>query len=1031
MSFTFRALLLGLLCLAQIGLASCDDNVSCIFTTGCQGGGGAVGIGAGVDAIVPADGLWIADGRPVITDVYPQGNDVHPDSPLVIVFSESMNAESLEDAFEVVTLGGNLFLPPIQIERQVLLAEGRVLVLFPSGPMRAGGFTLRLRAVDVSAGPFGGASGADAPDPVTDLTGQKLDVVQGTNVGEVFTVTTNPPTAPRVVALWPDDGTTDASQTTSIVAVFDRELDDATVTDASFQVEEAGAAPTLDPVAEALLIDNGAMTDTRVFTWRSASTSGVASPLAVGATIDVELSNPGALMRDTDGTALAFTSHSFTIASFGAPLSGAIQSVPSDAIGRRNLTADGDEDLEIEVALADAQDGDVLDLFLFGTNTAEIDPVVIALRRQITLTGVGAITLGTFGISDVDLTVGNDPDQPRFADGALTIAFRLRRGATLSPLRVLDVDATSAGIQDPLLDTIAPQIDAFDFGTGSTASSASDVRDLVLTGSADSVLRSVEVTASDGGPAVTNGTLPPVVGSRADGAFVAAPVPFGVLATGAATFTAIGYDQAYNASPPVSGSFTQRGAVGPGAFIGGDTLRVEVFDAETLDPLENARVIVHSDAGDGVNYPFTGSGLTAADGMFSQVTVGGAAGTIVTVDLAGYDLFTFHGVSSDFVSVPLRASGGGPTAAVMGDVQAADGAIELILPGLDRRMDDSRRPFGSPRAYTTAACVPNPVFGCAFGPEPVLPGRLGVQSFFAGNFQASEVSFNASLVLQAFCLETPLASIESGMNADTTFTLPFLLIDSSVVVEEKPDELDSFLFRADGVAGIDLGNLDDDLETTGVPRVTVETLVPGIAGTVAVGLGLAFDQGGDMWNVRSARPGAVSPAGFFGVNGTVDTDLFVRCELRDLDGNVSGVRPRLSELPMLPVAGTTFSADVPVLTTPAPGGSTGGRAYDLVFADTLPDASGEEGLYHARMVDSANRGWDLWRVDSTGAGVVRIRAIDVGLVGGNGFADGAVEVRLEAFSWGSLDATEFLWSDVEREHDLFARSEPFTFTQTP
>ena len=51
--------------------------------------------------------------------------------------------------------------------------------------------------------------------------------------------------------------------------------------------------------------------------------------------------------------------------------------------------------------------------------------------------------------------------------------------------------------------------------------------------------------------------------------------------------------------------------------------------------------------------------------------------------------------------------------------------------------------------------------------------------------------------------------------------------------------------------------------------------MPGIAEPVPVGLGLAFDQTGGQWHVRSAQPGAVTVGGFFEQNGTIDPDVDV------------------------------------------------------------------------------------------------------------------------------------------------------------
>ena len=1002
-------------------IASCSGNPTCVFVGGCQGGAGGPGGGVGTPgraALRPEDGLWISNALPDVTAVFPQGAQVHPDSPIVIVFNESMNEATLEEAFEVVSLTGGIFESPIDIQSQVLVGAGRVLLLFPQGPMDEGSYSIRVASEQ--GGPFGGGDEVELP---TDLTGQELVRAAGAKLGSDFVVPAVAPAAPRLLTTFPAAGETAASHTTELLAVFDRPMDASTVTDASFVVLENGAAPALDPVAKPLEI--GPETETRVFRWQSVDMLDVPAPLATDAEIELTLSPAGSSIRDADGGTLPRTDVAFDVAPFSAPVSSGICSQPEDAIGIRNLVPDGNEDLEIQVDLLDAQDGDLLELFLFGTSTDAQNPQLVAQRRQLSLSGAAPILVALYELEDIDLTVNGDPDEARFADGSVAFAFHLRRGALVSPLRMLDVDPVAEGIQDPVLDTTAPRILSLEFSDGTTGFTAWDVSDLVLAGKADGVLRSVEVHAMDGPSSYSTANLAPVLGTRADGAFLSALFGTGVLDSGSATFTAVGYDHAFNASPAITGTFDQVGAVGPVAFVPGDDLLVHVFDAETLRPLSGARVAVHDDLGDGINYPPGDSGTTAVDGTFPATTNALAVGAIVTVDAAGYDLVSFHGVTATSISIPLRRTNA-PTGSVSGAVLATDSLVQLVLPGLDRRMDDTRRPRGVARGYATGACTLAPVFRCPYGPEQILAGRLGAQSFLAGDFQATELSFNADLVLQGFCLDVPLRAIGMGAMDDSSFTLPFLLNDAGVVPEEKPEELDPLVLRGDLALGIDTAALDDDPTTTGAPRISVEANVIGIPGAVQVGMGLAFDQGGDRWNVRSARPGAVTAAGFFGMGGTVDTDLFVRCELRDLDGDVSGVRPRLSDLPGL-VGGEVTAPAVPDLTSPLPGGITGGRAYDLVFQDTLPDSLGFEGLYRAQLTDSAGRRWVLWRVDPAGAGEVRIHVSDIATP----LADGAVTCELSAYAWKSLDTTSFLWTDVEREQNVFAIARSVGFTQTP
>ena len=89
-------------------------------------------------------------------------------------------------------------------------------------------------------------------------------------------------------------------------------------------------------------------------------------------------------------------------------------------------------------------------------------------------------------------------------------------------------------------------------------------------------------------------------------------------------------------------------------MVPGGEITVSVFDPLSLTPISGALVIAHQD--DAGTYNFVDSQVTGPDG--SAELFAGAAGTetIITVDLAGYDLFTFHGVPRDVLHVPLAPS---------------------------------------------------------------------------------------------------------------------------------------------------------------------------------------------------------------------------------------------------------------------------------------------------------------------------------------------------------------------------------------
>ena len=997
-------------------LTGCRQDPTCVFTTGCRGdstGGGPAGT---QPAAFPPPGAWISNLPPVIEDVFPKGASVGADTPIAILFNESMNEASLAGAFELVPFDGLNFLAPVTIANEVLVGDGRLFLLFPESSLPANGYRVRVSTA--------GLSGGSAP-VATDVTGQELDLLPGALLGSVFTVPFNQPTDPAIVTTFPAEGDTAAGAGGEIVVVFDRALDPASVTASSFNVLVAGADPANDPLATA--VDVAGTADTRVYSWRSTDAFGNRFDLTAGANVDVLLSATGSKLTDLDGDPLPDTTVSFTIAPFSAPTALSLLSQPSDAIGLANLTLDGTEDLALQVDLLDAVDGDTLELFLFGVDAIGTSADLIALRRDFPLSGSSPILVRQLDATEVDLTVGGDPTQPRFLDGPIRIGARIRHLNSVSPLRLLDADPALTGAQDAVLDTVPPTVLTLDGSGASLTSPVSDVGDLVLIGQADEPLRALDVTATSGATTLDNGSLAPMPASAADGTFLAAPVPLGVLEDGTATYSAVAYDVALNASAPFTGTFRQRGGVGPGAFVPGDAVTVEVFDAQTLAPLAGANVALHADLGDGVNYPLTVSGTTASDGTFVGTSDAAASEVIVTAERAGYDIVSVHGLTSSRVSLGLRPSGTGAGASVMGSVESDDVLALFLLPSLSGRLDDTRRSPIPARTFATGACTFGTQVACPFGPEPVEIARRGARSYFAGDFGPTEAAYDPVNVLQVFCLELALPPLSLGGVEDTTIELPFLLIDPTVDPTELPEDLAAFSLRTDTVSGLDLANLDDDPDTTGEPRVTVETTVPGLAGALAIGPGLAFDQGGGLSTVRSVRPGAAAAAGFFGGRGAVDTDAFVRCELRDLAGNVAAARPRLSSLASLP-GGVAVPPDVPVPVFPVQGGSSAGRAFDVRFPDTMGDVAGWAGVYRVELTDGAGRAWTLWRRDPSGTGEVRARIVDLSPLGTSGLADGSIALQVSSHAWPGMDPARFLFSDVERKQEATARSAPLQFT---
>jgi len=154
------------------------------------------------------------------------------------------------------------------------------------------------------------------------------------------------------------------------------------------------------------------------------------------------------------------------------------------------------------------------------------------------------------------------------------------------------------------------------------------------------------------------------------------------------------------------------------------------------------------------------------------------------------------------------------------------------------------------------------------------------------------------------------------------------------------------------------------------------------------------------------------------LNGTLDPDLRLRMQVMDGAGNVGGVRPRFSSNPVAedPPAAADLGL-VPMDVDPL------GLADVLNFTDVLPDSAGQPGLYRVVLTDLDGTRWVIWTTDPPdvrGPEVqVRLPFLD-GL--GLPLAPGDLECRIDMYAWPALDQAAFLWTDVEREFDLFSHS---------
>lgn len=999
-----RVPLLSLAALAVLTLAGCD-NPACVFSGDCSDGGGGGGLGTAA-ATLPPNGAVLRDGAPTVERLAPSGTMISTTTPIAVVFSESMALDTLVDSVRVVPLG--VIGGPISILGPALVGDGRVLVVVPANPLMAGqAYEVRF-AMDAV---------------VTDLTGTELVLPSDLVIGS-FTVAATDPTAPRVVTTFPADNVTGVITSPEIAVLFDRRINAATVDNASFRVTVGGAAPPDNPLPQPLSLmgsGGGTFSETRAYTWKSVDAAGDPVSLGAGAMVQVDLSPMGDPILSTGGGTLAPTSFDFTLASVDAPLAAAIVSAPDDAIGIEALDGDGMGDLGIDVTLVDGQPGDELSIFLFGGLRNANPPRLAALLREVTVNAAG--TLVALTEAEVDLASGTSPVTVRFEEGELALAFRLRRGSQVSAVRRLDADPATPGIQNVLLDVTAPTLVGLG-GTGTNLTSfRSDQRGLALLGRADEELLSVQVSVAgmgDNAPVapvvgVDGGPLPPVVGSRFDGLFAAAPVPLGLVDPDLfpLDFDVTIHDRALNAAATTTATFTQIGVVRDQASVPAGMLRVEAFDLRNGAAVVGATVLVHSDQGGAPT--FDNAGTTGPTGS-ALVAFPAAGAAVVTVDAPGFDLFTWHGAQASLLGVPLTRTSGS-TAFSQGLLSTPD----VDVTTLTRRVTDGRLPSGAEPFLSVASCTFNGVFGlyeCPFGPVTVRAGLSGAVSALGFDVPSDPAFYSPLTFLKAFALAVPAEPLVAAGFGDEELFVEAELDAPGVDPEERPLDGPAPLLDATGTGG--LGGV-----LNGAPRVAVQARLRGLPGQATLGAGVAFPVMGmaSQWDVRAAYPGAadVGPVtgalGRLVTEGVIEPALELRVEVRDTIGNVAGNRQ-----PFASVGGVLSPADAPSVTSPPAGGNTGAPPWNV----DVTGVPGGAGLVRVTLRDATGRGWTLLRPAAGGTLTVPVPADDLGVAL---LADGTIDCSVSTFALPGFDPASFAWTDVERDHRAFGHAAAISFSQ--
>lgn len=1002
---------------AALALPSCD-NPACVYSGNCGsagGGGGGGGLGEGA-ATVPSDSSWLSPAAPSVESFYPAGTQIASTTPMAIVFSESLAPSSVGQAFELAVVNAQTQTIPLT---GLLVGDGRVVVLLsPSALLANTEYAVRLKA----------------DRDLFDLQGSRFVPPADRELGSFSTAASDPST-PRVVMSFPEDNTINQSRTGESVVLFDRPVN---VSAAGWIVTVAGQAPSPNPAPTSLSINlgQGTLDEKRVWRWRSADASGNVTPFATGAVVALRLSpGPAPITAVTGGAALAQTDLDYTVAPFGAPLSVDVGSydVPLDYIGAANLDGlDPLADLAVEVWLYGSEPSDFVRIYLVGNDTAT-EPKLFALYREIQLGSLDTYDIFplqhdtgevvVLGEAQIDLARTSSPLALRFAEGELSIAIALRRGNATSPIKLLDVDRATSGIQKVDVDITAPQFVGFGSSGSNTTTFFSDSADLVVVGRGNEELRAAEVVVGS----ATNGAAAPVVSSRADGLFVAAPLalPGGLTnpLSGTTPFRMTIYDRAFNPAVATTfADFVQVGAVGPGPSLpsAGALVSVQVFDARTFAPVPNARVFVHENLGAGAD-ALIETGLSNAQGI---VTLGAApvGGTVVTVDADGYDLWSYVDLPVGVLRVPLVRTDELP-GALSGTVTTT-----TALSSFQRSVSEARRTeLSSPFTAVAGCSSVGPASVCQYGPLQLTAGPLGALSFFAVEAPVSAAIFSPASYLRGFALDLPQPALAPGVPAVVNLTTTVVLSDPSTPQEERAVAGPTAVLDISASVGFLAGN------QSGNPRVSIEGLSPGIRGPLTVGSGVALDAQNTpptAWAVRSALPGAADPTngkypgdqkGVLIQDGVLLPKLYLRAEVRDLAGSRTGVRvPATTAPPVLQ------PPSIPLVVAPSPLAPPTGPAYDVVFLDTLASAPG---LYRVTLTAASRRRWVLWAPDTNAQPTYSVSLPNIGAAGGVPLSAGNVLASVSAYAWPTFNPTGFLFSELDRRSEVVLDSAPVTYAQ--
>ncbi len=967
---TFQPKLLLSLALVGTLAAACGNNVGALYDPD-RGGGGGGGPNDASGIVVVPNGGRPKDGRPRVTDAFPESGGWPSTVPVVVVFDEPMSQASVAPSGNggLPGTGGGaaatVYLRAAGTTQALpgansLLLAGTVVLIRPTAPLQDGvdyEIVVDPEALDIDAVRYGGTE----PDVVGTFRADRAATIDDG----------------RIVTMLPVDNARDRTRATEVYAIFDSPPDSATVTTQSLRLESAPG--TLIPGRLDLPIQTAGVADPRIVRFRA--NAPLPGSTQIRTVVDATITfGSGAGQLDFDG-AVPFSI--FQTVPHVPPTTVSVGNALPGFPGKINATNFANATIDVEVD-ASVTAGSSVQVRVYG-----LEPRTQVADDLAFVTGSAEVPVD--GPTTVSVPIAGqlgEPGRLRFDEGSLRILAQAVVGRVGSGFT-----GTPSGVE-PAFDITPPTIDALLPGVpGSSTDVVTDLESIAVHGVASEPLGSGEISAG--------GAMSPLFGSSSDGTFVFGPLELGRRGGAPLDYMMTVSDAAGNSAPmAIAGRIHQRGVVS-GALMG--SLVVEAYDEATLAPIAGAVVIVDP----GVpTLPVSVDRVVGATDASGRLMVGSrtSASHTITVAAAGYDLVTLYDSPAAFASLPLR-----PTAAA--DSEASiDGTVAFVASAGQTALLGSNV-FADPATETveSGSAAPTMVPSTA-----IRTGRAVAVSAFTGTFEPAAAPTYSGFACGLCGVDgtTPSGPLPAqGAGDEVSAALVALPAGVGTVNLAAP-------FVLDFAAAAGLGDID------GEPAIRVVAGMSGFSGNLVLGVGFSRSSGGKSFSVSSSHALPIVTALVpFGPVAWVST------QVRDAAGAVSRHRLLIADANL----GTTFPTTAPpgIPTVLSTGATT--VTPTIQFADRLDRAVvlGGQAMSTLTITDPSERAWRFLIEDTDGVAAMRDVAVP-SLAGtmATSLDPGAwsIEVENDLFFSVSAMVGDYTLEERRRLQVTYARSPAVTIT---